>query len=327
MTTCVKLLSMQPKLYLQFLYYRENQTQVSEELGSISRTRNRGHSCTFIAAFTRYTLRNNVPSCTWLVCMTTTPERLTSDFLFRVLDSILTQKTTCPFKMVLFIPFQSLRTGVPYPDPAFLSERYSKEQLVIHRCDDVGPATKFAGLLTYLPLVGAEVTHIYIADDDIILRDHVFRRMEQILHLRCSVPGNRFFRRMVEMLRVRRPRQDYRRLVLANDAGSFGGMATVAGYAGILAPLGFFRELADDDRLAPVWADLAMNRHPCFNVDDILLSRLFQRFNYTVEGTGLNPFADVMDRALTDEHPAWFELCKHTSRDYDTQQCLNVNLP
>ncbi|MDD2335542.1 MAG: glycosyltransferase [Geobacteraceae bacterium] len=259
--------------------------------------------------------------------MTTTPERLTSHFLFRVLESILAQKTSCLFKIVLFIPFRSLRTGISYPDPVFLSERYGKEQLVIHRCDDMGPATKFTGLLTYLPLVDEDVTHIYSADDDIILRDHVFQRMLETLHERCTERGCRLFQRMLEMLRVRRSMQDYHRLVLANDAGSVGGMATVAGYAGILAPLGFFRDLAADDRLAPVWADLAINRHPCFNVDDMLLSKLFQRFNYPVEGTGLNPFTDVMDRALTDQHPEWFELCKHTPRDDDTIQCLNVLLP
>gem|GEM_PF-3226277 len=269
----------------------------------------------------------NKSTCTWLVCMTTTPERLTSHFLYRVLDSLVSQKTSCPFKLVLFIPNRSLRTGMPYPDPAFLSARYGTEQLVIHRCADMGPATKFTGLLTYLPLVDADVTHIYIADDDIILRDHVFQRMLEILHVRCALQGKRLFQRMLEKLRLRRSLQDYRRLVLANDAGSLDGIVTVAGYAGILAPLGFFRDLAADDRLAQVWADLAINRHPCFNVDDMLLSKLFQRFKYIVEGTGMNPFTDVMDRALTDEHPDWFELCKHTPRDYDTLQCLNVILP
>jgi hypothetical protein len=259
--------------------------------------------------------------------MTTTPERMTSHFLFRVLDSILAQKTSCPFRIVLFIPLRSLRTGLPYPDPAVLSARYGNDHLVIHRCDDMGPATKFTGLLTYLPFVEADISHIYSADDDIILRDHVFERMLEILHLRCTVQGNRIIQRMLELLHVRSAPQDYRRLVLANDAGSVGGMATVAGYAGTLTPLGFFRDMAADARLAAVWADLSINRHPCFNVDDMLLSKLFQRFSYPVEGTGLNPFTEVMDRALTDQHPEWFELCKHTPRDYDTIQCLNVLLP
>ena len=262
-----------------------------------------------------------------LVCMTTTPERLTSSFLFQNLDSILAQKTSCLFKIVLFVPFRSLRAGIPYPDPVFLSERYGKEQLVIHRCDDLGPATKFTGLLTYLPWVDEDVTHIYIADDDIILRDHVFQRMLETLHVRCTFRGSRFFQRMLERLHLRSTEQDYHRLVLANDAALLNGMATVAGYAGILVPLGFFRDLAADSGLASVWENLAKNRHPCFNVDDILLSKLFKRFKYNVEGTGLDPFTDVMDQALTDEHPEWFELCKHTPRDYDTIQCLNKSLP
>ncbi len=243
-----------------------------------------------------------------LVCMTTLPERLTSNFLHRVLDSILAQKKACPFKLVLFVPHRSLRTGLPYPDPTILWERYNKDQLDIHRCDDMGPATKFAGLLTYLQSVDADVTHIYIADDDIILREHVFHKM---------------LKRLQERSRV----HDYRRLVLANDAGLLDDMPTVAGYAGILVPIEFCRELAADAKLGTVWASLAEKQHPCFNVDDTLLSKLFQRFQYIVEGTGLNPFKDVMDRSLTDEHPDWFELCKHTSRDSDTTQCMNVILP
>lgn len=243
-----------------------------------------------------------------LVCMTTIPERLESPFLNRVIDSILSQRTSSDFQIVLFIPRRSLRTGRSYPDPSFLSARYSREQLVIHRCDDLGPATKFAGLLTYLPLVDPDVTHIHIADDDIILRDHVFHRILERLQARSAV-------------------RDCRRMVLANDAGVRDGMATVAGYAGILVPLEFFRCLAADAGLAPVWESLASGRHPCFNVDDMLLSRLFQRFGYTVEWTGQDPFTDVMDRALTDEHPEWFELCKHTSRSCDTIRCLNEILP
>ena len=90
---------------------------------------------------------------------------------------------------------------------------------------------------------------------------------------------------------------------------------------------GFFRDITADARLATVWESLAKKQHPCFNVDDMLLSKLFQRFKYNVEGTGLNPFTDVMDRALTDEHPDWFELCKHTSRNCDSMRCLNEILP
>ncbi len=240
--------------------------------------------------------------------MTTLPERLTSPFFLRVMDAILAQKTQCDFKIVLFVPEKSLRTGQPYPDPSFLHELYDRKRLMVHRCDDRGPATKFTGLLTYLPLVDADVTHIYIADDDIILRDHVFQRVLAQLEVRSAV-------------------QDCRNLVLANDSGLCHGMPTVAGYAGLLAPLGLFREMADDARLAPVWEGLARKEHPCFNVDDMLLSKLIHRYGYAVEGTGQNPFTEVMDRALTDEHPAWFELEKHTQRERDNLQCFHLELP
>lgn len=239
--------------------------------------------------------------------MTTTPERLASPFLFRVLDAMLTQKPECPFRLVLFVPHQSLRTGEDYPDPAFLSERYAADRLAVHRCRDLGPATKFGGLLTYLPEVEPDVTHVYIADDDIILRDGVFHRMRQRLQHRW-----RWWRS---------------RLVLANDVAKHGSLTLVAGYAGILVPMGFFRDLAQDQSLAGLWNQLAMKDHPCFNVDDILLSRLFQRFGYRVERTGMDPFTDVMDRKLTDEHPEWFELCKHTMRESDHRDCLSTKLP
>ncbi len=239
--------------------------------------------------------------------MTTTPERLASPFLLRVLDAVLAQEVECPFRIVLFVPHRSLRTGADYPDPAFLSERYALDRLLVHRCRDLGPATKFGGLLTYLPEVEPDITHVYITDDDIILRDGVFHRMRQHLQHR-----RRWWRS---------------RLVLANDVTEHQGLSLVAGYGGILVPMGFFRSLAQDERLVGLWNQLAMKAHPCFNVDDILLSRLFRRFGYHVEATGMDPFTDVMDRALTDEHPDWFELCKNTMRDSDNRDCLSARLP
>jgi len=236
--------------------------------------------------------------------MTTTPERLNSAFLFRVIDSILSQITPCHFKIVLFIPYQSIRTGALYPDVSFLAEQYGADQLEVHRCKDMGPATKFSGLLSYLSCVSLEVSHIYISDDDIILRDNVFMGVLQKLQSLSSLI-------------------DYSRMVLAHDVGMYGGMKTVAGYAGILVPIEFFRELAADVSLEPVWSQLAEGRHPCFNVDDILLSKLFSKFKFSIEWTGQNPFTDVMDRRQTDEHPEWFELCKHTQRDNDNLKCLS----
>lgn len=238
-----------------------------------------------------------------LVCMTTTPERLESSFFFRVLNSILSQRTSASFKIVLFVPARQLRTGTPYPDPEFLYQRYDRAQLAIHRCEDRGPATKFAGLLTYLPFVEPDVSHVVIADDDIILRDHVFQAM-------------------LERLEALKTQQDCRHLVLANDVGVCNNLPTVAGYAGILVPMEFFRTLAGDTTLAPLWISLSEGKHPCFNVDDMLLSKLLKRFDYSVAATGLDPFREVMDRGLTDEHPPWFELCKHTPRDDDTLQCF-----
>ena len=108
--------------------------------------------------------RGDDKPCKWLVCMTTTPERLTSNFLFQVLDALLTQKNSCSFKIILFLPYRSTRTRELYPDPGFLQEKYSEETLAIHRCEDMGPATKFTGLLSYRPLIKDDVTHVCRSD-------------------------------------------------------------------------------------------------------------------------------------------------------------------
>lgn len=244
----------------------------------------------------------------WLVCLTTTPERLVSDFFCRVLDSILAQQKACQFTVLLFIPRYSIRTGEPYPDTSFLRERYSEASLKIHFCEDRGPATKFLGLLTYLEEGSDDVTHVYITDDDIILRSNLFCRMQKELKALWQ-------------------REDRNRTILANDTALLAGMKTVAGYAGILFPVGFFQEVAKDNSLSQVWDELAAGKHPCFNVDDILLSMLIKRFGYSIASTRLNPFKDVMDRPQTDEHPEWFELCKHTARKEDTAECMDAVLP
>lgn len=243
-----------------------------------------------------------------LISLTSTPERLKSDFIFRVLDSMLFQKTGCEFRVVIFIPHHSLRTGAPYPDPDFLHDRYGRDRIMVHRCDDMGPATKFAGFLTCLAALDNEVTHIYITDDDIILRDDILDKVTRRLELFSDST-------------------EADRLVLANHITHAPGLPLVSGFAGILVPIGFFRALAADIRLGSVWERLAEGSHSCFNADDILLSRLFKRFGYKVEWTKLDAFVDVMDRTKTDEHPKWFELCKHTPRNLHNLRCLNEPLP
>ncbi|WP_167495909.1 glycosyltransferase family 2 protein [Desulfosediminicola ganghwensis] len=225
-----------------------------------------------------------------------------------MLDALLAQKNSCPFKIILFLPYRSIRTGELYPDPGFLQEKYGEETLDIHRCEDMGPATKFTGLLSYMPLIKDDVTHVYITDDDIILHPNVFQRVLKKITKQPS-----------------RPTLD--RTVLANDTGMLNDLPTVAGYAGILFPFTFFLEMASDTNLTPVWTALAEGEHPCFDVDDILLSMLIRRFGYGVETTGLDPFKEVMNRSLTDQHPEWFELCKHTTRPQKTAQCKDVILP
>lgn len=250
----------------------------------------------------------------WLVCMTTTPERLRSPFLFRVLDSLIGQQGAPPFQLLLSIPQIFARTGEAYPDPGFLQQRYRNQQLHIHRCPDHGPGTKFLGLRTWPGFSDAKSatapTHIYIADDDIILKPSVFRRVYKRSKHRWWHP--------------RRPSSP---TVWANSVSRLGDLDVVEGYGGILIPADFFHQLFAQTSYFPLWDALESQNHPCRAVDDILLSRLLHLHGHAIRHTGLAPFKEVMDRRATDEHPEWFELCKHgPPRDDANHACLCADL-
>ncbi len=247
----------------------------------------------------------------WVVCMTTTPERLASPFLLRVLDSILGQQGGPSFQLLLSVPRVFARTGEAYPDPGFLLDRYRDGRLHIHRCPDHGPATKFLGLRTWSGLSGAGLTHVYIADDDVILRPGVFQRVQ--------ARGRRPWWR---------PGGHAATTVWANSVSRVGGLDVAEGFGGVLIPAGFFHRLFGQTRYHRLWDALQGRDHPCFPVDDMLLSRLLHMHGYRVRSTGLDAFRQIMDRTATDTHPEWFELCKHgPPRDGANRACLCAELP
>ena len=252
------------------------------------------------------------PDC-WAVCMTTTPDRLTSPFFGRVLNSIFAQQCAPDFKLLLFVPPVFARTGQAYPDPGFLLHSHSNGRLQIHRCPDYGPATKFLGLRTLLSAQGSDLapfTHVYIADDDIILHPNAFNQVQ-----RRSV--QRWWQRQ-------RPTHT----VWANSVAHVANIKMAEGFAGILIPVAFFCQLYAQPQYDTVWNALQQRKHPCLTVDDVLLSRLLGMHGYTIRHTGLNAFTQIMNHAATDEHPDWFELCKHDApRNASNLICVHTCLP
>jgi len=251
----------------------------------------------------------------WVVCLSTTPERLGSPFLLRVLDSILGQQGGPEFQVLLSIPLVFARTGEAYPDPGFLLHRYRDGRLHIHRCPDHGPGTKFLGLRTWPSMTNAlaagNPTHVYITDDDIILQPGVFRRVH-----------NRSQRSWWCRGRPAAP------AVWANSVSRLGDLDVAEGFGGILIPAIFFHRLFAQACYHPLWDALQSRNHPCFPVDDVLLSRLLRMHGHAIRHTGLDAFVQIMDRTATDEHPEWFELCKHgPPRDDANRACLCVDLP
>ena len=243
--------------------------------------------------------------------MTTTPERLVSPFFLRVLDSILDQRGGPSFQVLLSVPPVFARTGTVYPDPGFLLDHCQDSRLSIHRCPDHGPATKFLGLRTWPGLSGAGLTHVYIADDDIILKPGVFQRVQACARRRWWCPGGR-------------PATT----VWANSVLQLDGLDVTEGFGGVLIPVPFFQRLFGQSRYDPLWHALQARDHPCFPVDDVLLSRLLRMHGYRVRSTGLDPFRQIMDRTATDTHPDWFELCKQgPPRNDANRACLCAQLP
>ena len=57
----------------------------------------------------------------------------------------------------------------------------------------------------------------------------------------------------------------------------------------------------------------------CYYVDDTWLGKVCKHRNIPV----INLAVSSMDRAATNEHPQWFELCKNTKRSKLVKECLS----
>lgn len=94
-----------------------------------------------------------------IATLTTTPDRI--GHLRPVLDSLTRGQTRPPDEIHINIPHRFGRTGQGYEIPGFLSE-YGVQ---VHRCDDLGPGTKF--IPTVRRIDPAADVWIMVVDDDV----------------------------------------------------------------------------------------------------------------------------------------------------------------
>lgn len=94
-----------------------------------------------------------------IATLTTSPDRI--QLLRPVLESLTRGQTRPPDEIHLNVPHRFGRTGQPYEIPGFLAEYGVR----VHRCDDVGPGTKFIPTIRRLP-PGTDAW-ILVVDDDV----------------------------------------------------------------------------------------------------------------------------------------------------------------
>jgi len=104
------------------------------------------------------------------ICLTTIPERLTSEHFQNVITSLLQQ--TYPFHQIMLnIPYVFQKTGEKYPSIPSWVENHSK--ITVNRCQDDGPSTKLLG--SFNQISSDDV--IVIVDDDIIYREECVSKL------------------------------------------------------------------------------------------------------------------------------------------------------
>lgn len=105
-----------------------------------------------------------------VVTLTTIPERLKSIFFKKVIDSLIKNK---PDKIILNIPYVLKKNNEKYVIPKWLKNYKYKNIVEIHRCRDIGPATKF--FYTIQRLEDDDI--IVVVDDDIIYKDNMLKKL------------------------------------------------------------------------------------------------------------------------------------------------------
>lgn len=92
------------------------------------------------------------------------------------------------------------------------------------------------------------------------------------------------------------------------------------------SPTGYSGYIFQRKTLSLSESDLNLLLNHCYCVDDTWLGRIAREKNIPVLAL-TKDWRASMDQPLTDEHPEWYELGKHTDRQQDIQKCLCAKHP
>jgi len=113
------------------------------------------------------------------ISLTSIPSRLENNKFKEILESLLNQ-TNIFEKILLNIPYYSIRFKQDYNIPNFLKTNKYKDKIKIIRCEDYGAGTKLLGCLDYLNNIHKnDKTNIYIIilDDDRIYDSNIINNL------------------------------------------------------------------------------------------------------------------------------------------------------
>ncbi len=127
---------------------------------AVIRTLSRNPVVPWGVAVSRFSDNPRVPL---VVSLTTTPKRLKGETLRSVLASVMAQDPA-PEAIEINIPYEMKRLGLDYEIPQWLLD----SPVAIHRCEDLGPATKYASTLQRYDHTNRD-QKILVIDDDMIM--------------------------------------------------------------------------------------------------------------------------------------------------------------
>lgn len=129
-------------------------------VAAVIRTLSRNPVVPWDIAVSRFSENPRVPL---VVSLTTTPKRLQEETLRSVLASVMAQDPA-PEAIQINIPYEMKRLGLKYEIPQWLTD----SPVEIHRCEDLGPATKYASTVQRFDQTNKN-QKILVIDDDMIM--------------------------------------------------------------------------------------------------------------------------------------------------------------
>ena len=178
-----------------------------------------------------------------VVTMTTLPERIISHHFKKVVFSLLNQSLK-PKCILLNIPY--LYKNKKYVIPNWIKKH---KKIIINRCEDKGPATKFLGSLNIIP----SNYLLFICDDDIVYSNNILKDMKEMF-----ISYNNDF------------------IVLANKVKKTYSLNEPLGFSGIMCKKFLIENISVYDK-----------PKSCFFIDDTWLAWTFHKLGIPVIKTNL----------------------------------------